>query len=68
MKLSDQICKAINSSELSRYALCKAIKLSQSTMSRFMHGNGGLSIEMLDRIGDVLQLSVIVKGRGAKGR
>ena len=58
-KLSDQIRKAIDDSGMSRYALCKAIDLSQSTMSRFMNGTGGLSIEMLDRIGEVLKLRIV---------
>ena len=58
IRLTAQIRSAILASGWSRYMLCKAIGLSQSTMSRFMHGTGGLSSEMLDRIADVLDLSI----------
>ncbi len=57
-RLTDQIRKAIDAGTWSRYAICKSIGLSQSTMSRFMHGQGGLSCEMLDRIADVLDLNI----------
>ena len=66
MKLSDPIRRAIDGSGMSRYAVCKAIRLSQSTMSRFMHATGGLSVQMLDRIGEVLGLEIVAQQRGRK--
>src|SRR3954454_13996427 len=60
--LSDQVRRAINDSGMSRYALCKEIELSQSTMSRFMAGKGGLSMDMLNRVGAVLGLEIVVHG------
>ena len=68
--LSDQIRRAIDNSGMSRYAVCKAIGLSQSTMSRFMNGTGGLSVDMLDRIGDLLELTIAagVKSDARKGK
>jgi transcriptional regulator with XRE-family HTH domain len=68
VRLTDQIRRAIDASGVSRYALCKQIDLSQSTMSRFMHGQGGLSVEMLDRIGDVLDLNISTVNKPAKGK
>src|SRR5262249_48013798 len=65
-KLSDQIRVAIDSSELSRYAICKAIGLNQGTLSRFMRG-GGLSLDTIDRLGELLNLNVTV-GPKRKGK
>ena len=64
--LSQQIRHAIDDSGMSRYAICKAIGLSQSTMSRFMKGNGGLSMEMLDRIGAILKLKIVADVKAAR--
>ena len=54
VKLSEQIRRAILGSGVSRYRLCKTIGVSQSTMSRFIHRNGGLSMEVVDALADVL--------------
>jgi transcriptional regulator with XRE-family HTH domain len=58
---SDQIRDAVDASGLSRYAICNAIGISQSTMSRFMHHQGGLSMTSLDRLADLLGLSVTTR-------
>jgi transcriptional regulator with XRE-family HTH domain len=55
-KLSDQVRRAVDDSSLSRYAICKAIGMDQSVMSRFMSGKGGLSMETLDALADLLNL------------
>ena len=60
--LSDQVRRAINGSRMSRYSLCKSIGLSQSTMSRFMAGKGGLSMDTLDRLGEILSLKIVAGG------
>jgi transcriptional regulator with XRE-family HTH domain len=57
---SDQIRDAINNSKLSRYRICADIGLSQPSMSRFMNGKGGLSLETVDRLAELLNLHVIV--------
>lgn len=54
--LSEQIRDAVSRSELSRYRISKAIGLDQSAMSRFMSGERGLSLEVLDRLGLLLSL------------
>ena len=65
--LSDQIRNAINDSGLSRYAICKACDIDKGTMSRFMSGQVGLSLETIDRVGVFLDLHV-VKRQKQKGR
>ena len=46
---------------MSRYRICKEIGIDQGLMSRFMSGQGGLSIKSLDRLAKLLGLIVSVK-------
>jgi transcriptional regulator with XRE-family HTH domain len=64
---SDQLRRAIDESGMSRYAVCKAIGVHQSTMSKFMNGKGGMSIQALERLGELLGLHVTVKRSKGKG-
>lgn len=57
-KLTDQIRQAIDASEFSRYRICKELGLAESTMSRFMTGKGGLSMDFLDALSDLLDLNL----------
>ena len=66
-KLSDQLRNAIMASDQSRYAMCKQIDLDQSVLSRFVAGKGGLSIESLDKLAEVLGLVLVTKNK-SKGR
>ena len=65
VKLSDQVRGAVDASGLSRYRLCKSLGMDQATMSRFLNGQGGLSMANLDALADLLQLDVVA--RGTKG-
>jgi transcriptional regulator with XRE-family HTH domain len=56
--LSEQIRNAVNASGMSRYRICKTIGCAEATMSRFMNLRGGLSMEVLDRLGELLALRV----------
>jgi plasmid maintenance system antidote protein VapI len=62
-RFSDQIRDAVDSSGMSRYAICKAIGRPESSMSRFMAGKGGLSMDTLDRLAELLGLSLARPGR-----
>jgi transcriptional regulator with XRE-family HTH domain len=64
-KLSDQVRRAVDGSGLSRYRICKKLGIAESTLSRFMSGQGGLSMEYLDALADLLDLD-IVTGKGSK--
>ena len=58
VKLSDQVRRAVDASGLSRYRIAKEIGMAESTMSRFMSGQGGLSMEYLDRLAELLDLRI----------
>jgi transcriptional regulator with XRE-family HTH domain len=64
---SNQIRDAVNGSGLSRYRICREIRLSQSTMSRFMAGESGLRLDVLDRLAALLGLTVMVKKPKRRG-
>jgi hypothetical protein len=59
-KLSDQVRWAVAASGRSRYSICKALGLAQATMSRFMSGKGGLAMDSLDALADLLDLNITV--------
>jgi transcriptional regulator with XRE-family HTH domain len=68
LKLSDQIRRAVDASGLSRYRISKALNIAESTMSRFMSGQGGLSMDNLDALADLLDLDIKSgKHRSKKG-
>ncbi len=67
IKLSDQIRQAVDDSGLSRYRISKELGIAESTMSRFMSGQGGLSMEYLDALADLLGLNVTTDKRRRKG-
>lgn len=65
---SDQIRDSVDASGLSRYAICKAIGFNQGAMSRFMAGDGGLSMAVLDRLANLLGLDVVVRSKATNDR
>jgi transcriptional regulator with XRE-family HTH domain len=66
VKLSDQIRRAVDASGLSRYRICKKLGIAESTLSRFMSGQGGLSMEYLDALASLLNLSLSAGKRPKK--
>ena len=75
IKLSDQVRKAIAASGKSRNQIGQETAIDPATLCRFMHKEGGLSTDGLDRIADYLALNLTtenkpleVKGRKPKGR
>jgi hypothetical protein len=65
-KLSDQIRLAVKTCGQSRYAITKATKISQATLSRFLSGERGLPMRTLDILADYLELSIVQK-KASKG-
>ena len=70
VKLSDQVRRAVDASGLSRYRICKTLGIAESTLSRFMAGQGGLSMEYLDALADLLDLDITLSRKPGpkKGR
>ncbi|MCH8151485.1 MAG: helix-turn-helix transcriptional regulator [Planctomycetes bacterium] len=70
VKLSEQIRRAVKASGLSQYRISKELGVSESTISRFVSGKGGLSMEYLDALADLLGLNIAAtrKRRHRKGR
>ena len=68
VKLSDQVRRAVDASGLSRYRISKELGVAESTMSRFMSGQGGLSLANLDALADLLGLDIVAPRRSTKGK
>ena len=64
--LSEQLRPLIHRSGVSRYRICKEIGVAESAMSRFMSGERGLSMEVLDRLFPLLKLRVAAVKRRKK--
>lgn len=69
VRLSEQIRRAIRDCGLTRYAISKETGIAQETLSRFMSGERGMSMQSLDILADLLNLDIVArKGPKPKGR
>ena len=57
-KLTDQIRQAVKDCGLTQYRICKETNLDAATLSRFVSGGHGLSMESLDTLAAFLNLSI----------
>ena len=67
-KLSDQLRMIVETCGKSRYQIAKETGIDESALSRFAHGERGLSMSALDQLGECLDLTVAVRARKRKGR
>ena len=67
-KLSDQLRQIVETCGKSRYAISKETGIDESALSRFVHGERGLSMAALDKLGKCLGLSFTTKAPRRKGR
>ena len=63
---SESLRRAIRESGMTRYAISVRTGIAQSTLSRFMKGERGLSLTAIDRLMDALGLEI--RPRKRKGR
>lgn len=61
-KVSEQLRQIILSADESQYAICKACDIDKSHLSRFLHDRGSLSLRMVDRIAEHLDLELRRRG------
>jgi plasmid maintenance system antidote protein VapI len=68
--LSDQVRQVIETSGKTRYVISKETGIGQDTLSLFVNGKRGLSMEVLDKLGEYLGLRVVadMPDKRAKGR
>ncbi len=71
IKLSEQVRQAIDTCGITRYQISQDTGIDQATLCRFMGGYGGLSIPVLDTLGEYLGLRIVAdrpKSKANKGR
>jgi DNA transposition AAA+ family ATPase len=71
LSLSDELRQAIERSGVSRYSIWQQTGIDQGSLSKFMDGERGLSIESIDTIAELLGLHICAadaKSRRPKGR
>jgi DNA transposition AAA+ family ATPase len=71
LSLSDELRQAIERSGVSRYSIWQQTGIDQGSLSKFMDGERGLSIESIDQIAELLGLHICTadaKPHRPKGR
>ena len=69
--LSEQLRREIVSADVSRYRISKDLGIPEASLSRFVNGHAGLSVESIDAIGQYLDLELVqrkAKPRKRKGK
>jgi len=65
----DSVREAVRTSGMSRYYLAQQSGVDEASLSRFVRGKSGLSMESLDAVAEVLGLGVTARGdRSSPGR
>jgi plasmid maintenance system antidote protein VapI len=66
LTFSDELRRAVDACGQSRYRLCQELGIAESTLSRFMSGERGLTMKCLDRLAALLDLHVAGGKRSKK--
>lgn len=61
--LSEQLRQIIRECGMTRYAISKKTGIPESTLSRFVVGGGGLSLDNVDLLVEALELELVAKGK-----
>ncbi len=64
--LVDQIRQAVLDAGMTRYQISQLTGIDNASLSRFVHGERGLSEEALNSLGELLNLEIVVRKK--KGR
>lgn len=65
-KLLDAIRDAIEASDKSRYQIAKDLGITQGHLSRLMSGERGLSIDLIEKLAEYLNLEIVVRSKGRR--
>jgi len=70
LSLSDELRQAVERCGLSRYSIWQQTGIDQGTLSKFMAGDRGLSIESIDKLATLLGLHICIADaeQSRKGR
>lgn len=60
-RVSERIRAAIAASEASRYRIAKDCEIAESTLSRFMAGEQGLSMQAIDTLAEYFGMELVQK-------
>lgn len=60
--VSEQVRQLIESCGLTRYRIAQQTGIAESTLSRFVAGQRTLSSDALDKLGELLDLEVVMHG------
>ena len=66
LTFSDELRRAVDDCGRSRYRICRELGIAESTLSRFMSGERGLTMKCLDRLAELLDLHVAAGKRPSK--
>jgi hypothetical protein len=66
--LTDQLRQAISTSGKTRYAISKETGIGQDTLSLFVNGKRGLSMEVMDKLGECLGLRIVADNSKSKAK
>jgi len=63
--VSERLKRAIRESGMSRYAISQASGVDQATLSKFMSGQRGLTLDSVDKLAGVLglEMRLITEGK-----
>jgi len=67
-RFSDQLRRAIEQSDLTRYRISKRTGIPQPVLSRFVNHRTGLSMETVDKLCRCLNLRLVAEGEPARKR
>jgi ribosome-binding protein aMBF1 (putative translation factor) len=67
MSLSDELRAAIKAHAASRYRIAHDLDISEATLCRFMSGERGLTLKVVDELCEYLSLKLVKRGRGEEG-
>ncbi len=66
--ISEQLKDAILSADKTRYRIVQETGLTEASLSRFVNGVCGLSLDSIDKIGTCLELEITIRKQTSRTR